>query len=202
MATATRTIGPADAGRRMTWEEYQTTVFQEGHRYELIGGRLVVFPPPSPRHGRTWKWVYHRLNAYSDLRPDVINYVIPGSAVFIEERPDDTAPEPDIAAFRDYPLDTEDEIKSWDEVSPILVVEILSPDNAYKDLERNVELYLAVPSIMEYWIFDPRNGLANTTMRVYRRRGRRWQRPIDLGPGETYTTKLLPGFSLLIDPLA
>lgn len=186
----------------MTWEEYRAVRGLEGYRYELIDGRLSVFPPPNLSHSRVWKWAYGKLDAYSESRPDIINYVISGSAVFVEERPGDTAPEPDIAAYRGFPLDAELDGISWDSVSPILVVEILSPDNAHKDLERNVELYLAVPSISEYWIFDPRDGLANTTMRVYRRRGQRWQRPIALGPGDTYTTKLLPGFSLVIDPLA
>ena len=33
-------------------------------------------------------------------------------------------------------------------------------------------------------------------------RGVKWQKPIAYHYGDTYTTKLLPGFSLLIDPLA
>ena len=67
---------------------------------------------------------------------------------------------------------------------------------------RNVELYLRVPSIREYWIFDPRQDPDRPTLRVYRRRGSRWQRPVDVAPGETYTTPLLPGFALLLDPHA
>jgi len=43
---------------------------------------------------------------------------------------------------------------------------------------------------------------ARTTFRVYRKRGAKWQKPIDYHYGDTYTTKLLPEFSLLIDPLA
>jgi Uma2 family endonuclease len=200
MLTATRTIGPADAGLRMTWAEYQSAIGQEGYRYELIDGRVTVLPVPNPQHQRIWRWIYDCLSKYSEQNIHIINYVVPSSSVLIEARPDDTAPEPDITAYRNYPLDREQ--VRWEEVSPILVVEIISPGTANKDLERNVELYLAVPTIMEYWIVDPRNGLSNTTMRVYRRRGPRWQKPIDLRTGDSYTTRLLPGFSLLIDPLA
>ena len=84
----------------------------------------------------------------------------------------------------------------------MFVVEIVSPDDPDKDLFRNVDLYEQVPSIREYWILDPRDGLANTTLRVYRRRGRKWQKPLDVKPGDAYSTKLLPGFCLRIDPLA
>ena len=43
----------------------------------------------------------------------------------------------------------------WEDVSPILVGEILSGDPE-KDMVRNVELYLLVPTIKEYWLFDTR----------------------------------------------
>jgi hypothetical protein len=36
-------------------------------------------------------------------------------------------------------------------------------------------------------------------MRVHRRYGERWK-VIDLAYGDTYTTRLLPGFTLTIDP--
>jgi len=41
------------------------------------------------------------------------------------------------------------------------------------------------------------------TLTVYRRRGGRWQRPIVVAFGEVYQTqRLLPGFSLTVDPRA
>jgi Uma2 family endonuclease len=83
-------------------------------------------------------------------------------------------------------------------VSPVLVVEVLSVDTADKDLERNRRLYAQVPSIQEYWILDTREGSANLTLYVYRRRGRRWTRPRTVLQGATYTTPLLPGFSLVM----
>jgi hypothetical protein len=36
-------------------------------------------------------------------------------------------------------------------------------------------------------------------MRVHRRYGKRWK-IIELAYGDTYTTRLLPGFALTIDP--
>jgi hypothetical protein len=37
-------------------------------------------------------------------------------------------------------------------------------------------------------------------MIVYRRHGKKWGAPIDVAFGETYTTRLLPGFQLVLDP--
>jgi Uma2 family endonuclease len=84
-------------------------------------------------------------------------------------------------------------------VSPILVVEVLSSDDPDKDLVRNVDLYHQVPTIKEYWVIDGRDDPNRPTLLVYRRHGRKW-RTYELAFGETYTTKLLPGFTLLLDP--
>jgi Uma2 family endonuclease len=59
-----------------------------------------------------------------------------------------------------------------------------------------------VPSIKEYWILDAREDADFPTLLVYRRRGRRWQEPITVGPNATYTTPLLPGFTLSLDTSA
>ena len=91
---------------------------------------------------------------------------------------------------------------NWRDVSPLLVAEILSDDTANKDLVRNRDLYLQVPSIREYWIIDPRQGTRQTILLVYRRRGRGWARVRTVVPGGTYTTPLLPGFSLVVTPHA
>jgi Uma2 family endonuclease len=84
----------------------------------------------------------------------------------------------------------------------LIVIEVLSEDNARKDLKRNVTLYALIASIKEYWILDPRENSNRPKLIVYRRRGRGWQKPIEIAYRGTYTTKLLPGFSLVVDPHA
>jgi Uma2 family endonuclease len=56
-----------------------------------------------------------------------------------------------------------------------------------------------VPSIKEYWLFDTRQSADRPTLHVYRRSRSRWQMK-EVAYGETYTTKLLPGFKLVVDP--
>jgi Uma2 family endonuclease len=197
-ATQRRQFGPADHGRRMTYEEFMAGDYQEGYKYELIDGELYVSPEANPDH--MWDEIHllYRLNDYARDYPEHINYVVNKARVFVPGREDVTAPEPDIAAYRIYPLRRPRRREGWERVNPRLVVEIVSPDNADKDLVRNVELYWLVPSIKEYWVIDQREE-AGCPLTVYRRQGKKW-RIIHVAAGESYTTPLLPGFELVIDP--
>jgi len=85
-------------------------------------------------------------------------------------------------------------------VSPVLVVEVISPDTAHKDLTRNRRLYLRVPTISEYWMLDTRDDLDRPSLIALRRDGTRWAAPINIPFGGTYETPLLPGFSLVVAP--
>jgi Uma2 family endonuclease len=193
-------IGPADHGRPLSLEEFSTSAWEEGYQYELIDGRLYVTPAADAPQGLTEHWIYHKLHRYAQAHPDVINFVYNKARVFVPDRPGVTNPEPDVAAYQDFPLTVPHSQVNWQNVSPVLVVEVLSLDDPNKDLVRNVELYLQVPSIREYWVIDTRGNADQPTMQVYRRRGQRWQRVIEVGFREVYTTRLLPDFTLVLDP--
>ena len=201
MATAL-VLTPADHGRPMTREDFEAARGQEGYCYELIDGKVYVSPAPDLPHDSILDWLLDVLKDYSRAHPEILNYVSPKARVYVPGQEETTSPEPDLAAYRDFPRHLPIRERSWRNISPILVAEIVSEDNPAKDLERNVELYVQVPSIREYWILDPRADADQPTFTVYRRRGRRWQNPITVGPGETYTTRLLPGLELPVDPHA
>jgi Uma2 family endonuclease len=192
-----------DHGRALSWEEYASADAEEGYRYELIEGRLFVSPPPSSLHEDCVKWLEKLLDAYAADRPDILDSVRPRACVFLPDAAAEevSALEPDLACYAEFaarfapPVD-------WRDYSPILVVEVISPDTANKDLVRNRRLYLQVPSIREYWILDPREGVEGLTMLVYRRRGRRWAACLTVGPGAVYMPPTLPGFELVLDPHA
>jgi Uma2 family endonuclease len=193
-------LRPTDHGRAMTLEEFNAARRQEGYRYELIDGRVYVAAVPSFSHWRLVRWLYQNLEGYAHQHPEVLNVVSFHSAVRVPARPLATQPEPDLAAYRDVPLNQPLDAVDWPDLNPILVVEVISEDDPAKDTRRNVALYQAVPSIREYWVLDPRPEPDQPRLIVYRRRGQRWQRPIEVAFGETYTTRLLPGFSLVVDP--
>lgn len=199
MATALK-LGPKDHGRSIaSLDEFMSASYKEGYQYELIDGKLYATPQANLPENRNEEWLVDKVKEYARLRPDVINYVTNKARVFVHGRTRTTCPEPDLAAYRDYPLDADFRAVRWQEVEPILVGEVASIDDPDKDWVRNVRLYLRVPSIREYWLLDTRQDPNRPTMRVHRRQGRKWQR-IDLSFGATYTTRLLPGFKLILDP--
>ncbi len=199
MSTALKKLGPADHGRPMTWEEFMAGDYVEGYHYELIDGKLYVSPEANMPEYRVEDWIHFKLKLYAHYHREVINFVANKARVFVPSRRRVTAPEPDVAAYRDFPLDRPLDSVRWQDVSPLLVVEVLSPESPDKDLVRNVELYLQVPSIREYWLFDTRDNPERLRLQVRRRHGGRW-RLSEFGPGDSYTTRLLPDFTLIVDP--
>lgn len=197
MATALK-IGLLDHGRPMSLDEFLTGDYEEGYRYELIDGKLYVNPSPNVPESMVERWISLKLHDYSLDHLEIVNCVLLKSRVHVPGRRRTTIPEPDVAAYQGFPLDRDFRALRWQDLSPILVVEILSADDPAKDLVRNVELYLQVPTIREYWVLDARLDPNQPSMRVYRRHGRQW-RILDVTPGATYTTRLLPGFELILD---
>jgi len=199
MATLLK-LGPADHGRPLALEEFLAAAYADGFHYELIEGKLCVSPAANAPEGIVELWILLKLWAYANTQEGVINYAHPKARVFLPEQAEVTAPEPDVAAYRDFPMHLPIREIRWEDTSPLLVVEVLSAEEPAKDLERNVNLYLQIPSIKEYWIFDTREDPERMTLYVYRRRGRRWQRRLAFGPDAVYATPLLPGFQLVINP--
>jgi len=197
MSTVSK-IGPEDHGRSMTFEEYQAGDYQQGYKYELIDGRLYVSPEANFPENWVDRWLFAKVFDFSREHPKIINFVTYKARVFVPGRAGITAPEPDLAAYHDFPLHRPIRKLRWEDVSPVLVGETLSGDPE-KDMVRNVELYLLVPTIKEYWLLDTREDPEQPILRVYKRHGKKW-RIQDFGFGQTYSTSLLPGFQLLIDP--
>ena len=193
-------LTPAWAGRDVSLEQFERANGKEGWRYELIDGRIEAFPTPQLPHDLIVEWINDCLRAYRDAHREVVNYVSGGSRVFIPSRREATCPQPDLAAFRDYPIRWPRQMRRWQDTKPILVVEVLSEGYHQKDLVRNVALYKEAASVKEYWILNPLDSGDHPTLRAYRKRGSSWQRPINLPFGGTYTPPLLPGFTLVVDP--
>jgi Uma2 family endonuclease len=198
MATAIK-LSATDHGREMTLEEFLTRDYASGFHYELIDGRLYVSPLPDLPEDILEEWLYRKLIRYSEIRPEIINYVTNKARVFVPGQPRVTAPESDLAAYRDFPIGRPFRTLRWQNVSPILTVEVLAIDDPDKDFVGNVELYLQVPSIKEYWILDPREDAERPSMHVYRRHGKRWQKS-EIHFGARFLTRLLPGFEPILDP--
>jgi Uma2 family endonuclease len=115
----------------------------DGHRYELIDGMLLVSPAPGPRHQKISMKLGSRLDVAC---PDDLHVLAAPFAV----RPSHILEvQPDLLVCRDS--DLTDKLLP---TAPLLVVEILSPSTALNDLNTKKAVYerLGVPS---YWVIDP-----------------------------------------------
>ncbi len=193
-------LTPADHDRPLTLEEFTSATHQEGYHYELIGGKVYASPLPNLPEDSLEVWISDLLRDCARKHPEAINHVTNKARVFVPGEEESTAPEPDVAAYHDFPHDRPLKERRWQDVSPVLVVEVVSEDDPDKDLVRNVALYQRIPSIREYWIVDGREDPDHPVFLVYRRRGKRWQKVIRVEPGTSYRTPLLPGFRLRVEP--
>jgi Uma2 family endonuclease len=199
MASVQLKLGPKDHGCPLTLDDFDEAEFKPGFRYEIIDGRLYVSNEPNPAENILENWLFMKLIAYSGRRRDIINYITVKSRLFVHSRREPTVPEPDLAAYHDFPLGKPYQEIHWQDLGPILVAEVLVEGDPHKDLERNRKLYLEAPSIREYWILDGRENPNEPTLIQLRRFGKRWIEK-EFPYGSTFKTKLLPGFSIAIDP--
>lgn len=115
----------------------------DGHRYELLDGALIVTPAPIPRHQRVVGRLYITLTAAAPAGTEV--FVAPLDVVLA----DDTVLQPDVLVARASEL-TERALMG----APLLAVEVLSPSTRRIDLLLKRDRYEAA-GCAAYWVVDP-----------------------------------------------
>ena len=115
----------------------------DGNRYELIDGTLIVSPAPGTRHQK----IVVKLSVRLDLAcPDDLHVL---AAPFAVRESPSTEVQPDVLVARDTDL-TEKLLP----VAPLLAVEVLSPSTALIDLNVKKALYQRMGAA-SYWVIDP-----------------------------------------------
>ena len=115
----------------------------DGHRYELIDGTLVVTPAPSIRHQRVVARVYTLLAARC---PEGLEVLFAPLDVALAE---DTVMQPDLLVARTTDFTDRDL-----PVAPLLAVEVLSPSTRRLDLTLK-RARLEAAGCASYWAVDP-----------------------------------------------
>jgi Uma2 family endonuclease len=115
----------------------------DGHRYELVDGTLVVTPAPSPRHQIVLLQLTRRL---ADACPADLRVLFAPLDVALG---DDTVLQPDLLVARRSDL-TERDLPG----APLLAVEVLSPSTRRIDLTLKRSRYEAA-GCPSYWVVDP-----------------------------------------------
>ena len=123
----------------------------DGNRYEVIDGELLVTPAPTLPHQRASAKLYLLLASYAESVGLELLYA-PFAVTFSVRR----EVQPDLAA---WPIPYHQSTPSFVELGSLaLAVEILSPSTARTDRHKKRHLYQS-QGVAEYWIVDVANRL-------------------------------------------
>ncbi len=182
-----RHFGPHSAGTLMTPQEFDRADFEEGWRYELINGVLVVSPIPLENERDPNGELEYLLRVYRDTHPQ-------GWAL-------------DATLF-EQTVKTQQNRRRADRVIwaglgrqprrrdvPTIIVEFVSAGkrDRQRDYEEKRDEYLPL-GVKEYWVIDR----FKKTMTVFWLQGDQVRKRV-VRANQKYKTALLPGFEL---PLA
>ena len=177
---------PQYRGLRVSAEEY-LALPDDGYRYELVEGVVVMSPSPTLRQQAVVAEILAQIMMY--LREHPVGHVFPESDVHLGTglRGGDLVYRPDLVFVRAERLPrTPDETLRG---PPDLVVEVVSPGSRRYDAETKRQDYERL-GVREYWLVDPERG-AMTFLRLVG--GRFVEPPAD---GETFASEAVPGFAL------
>lgn len=157
----------------------------DGWRYELVDGSLIVSPPPVTNHQRT---VVRLTSVIGGLVPQGFE---PVHEVALEIDVSNTLV-PDLVVARSDAFGR----RSFTPADLLLAVEVLSPSNARNDLVLKREVYASV-GIPNYWILDGRSEPRITVLSLDAG-GRRYDVVHEIGPGQSVT--LTQPFPITLTP--
>ena len=178
---------PAGPVVKLTYDDF--VLFpDDGKRHELIDGEHYVTPSPNTRHQRILARLHLLIGGWLDTHRIGLALFAPYDVVFS----DFDVVEPDLLYFSNQRA-AEVITPMHARGAPELAVEIASKGTRKRDETIKRRLYER-SGVSEYWVVDPELDV----IRVYRREGERFARPVELAreAGETLTTRLLPGLEM------
>lgn len=168
--------------RIYTMEDYMK--IDDGRRYELIGGEMIVVPSPRPKHQRVSGRIFNHFENY--LKNNRLGEVFSAPIdVILGEH----VVQPEILFISKEHLDIIGELNI--QGAPDLVVEILSISTAAHDKKKKSQLYFK-HGVKEYWLVDLDAKLVD----VFKtgEKGWRWVGTFD--QEDILSSALLPGLEI------
>jgi Uma2 family endonuclease len=181
-------LGPDDAGRAVSAEEFADALYEEPWRYERVRGRLVVMTPDGGDHVETASPWLRKLYAFWDNHPEVVDLVVGNAWIRVDDWTDRIG---DIGVYMAGALAAP---KIPDRI-PDLMFEIVSPGRTSRNRD-----YVSKRSeyerlgVKEYVIVDR----FKKQVTVHTLAAGAYQAQI-LTAADTYTSPRLPGLAI---PLA
>ena len=153
----------------------------DGRRYEIHGGELVVVPSPRLGHQIAAARLVALLEDYRRKAGGLV-VAAPFDVVFDEH----DVVQPDVVFFRAERVHLLDR-DAVAHVAPDIVVEVLSPSTADVDRGRKMRMF-ARYEVPEYWIVDP----VGRQVEVHALEGRAYRQAQVATDGDTLRSVLLP----------
>jgi len=134
--------------KKLTYSDYAAV--DDGYRYELINGELIMVPGPSSFHQRINKKLLLILDEFIESN-SLGELFIPPMDVVLD---DNNTFQPDIFIILHENISKIKENAIYG--APDFVVEIISPSSVINDRHKKKELYEKF-GVKEYWIVDIKN---------------------------------------------
>ncbi|HEX8154011.1 MAG TPA: Uma2 family endonuclease [Thermoanaerobaculia bacterium] len=170
------------AATKLTYDDY--AAIDDGQRYELIEGELVLNPAPILKHQFVTGAIHAILRAHVRANGVGLVMIAPTDVVLAPEN----VLQPDVlfVSKARATILTRANVQG----APDLVVETLSDGTRRRDENAKRRLYEQY-GVAEYWVVDPEAD----TVRVFRCEGERFTLAAQLyaSNGDVLTTPLLPG---------
>ncbi len=166
---------------------------EDGKRYEIIDGELLVTHAPHWGHQRVCGRLFSALDNWS-VETGLGEASLGPGVLFTET--DNVIP--DVAWIKQASLTNALDESGHLTQAPDLAVEVLSLGKNNQARDRNLKLRLySVQGVREYWIVDWREE----KVEIYRRASAQLTLQTTLYKGDTLTSPILPGFSYSMDRL-
>lgn len=174
--------------RKLTYDDY-AQIPDDGRRHEIIDGEHFVNAAPNVWHQRTLLRLLMSITSFVEARDLGEVFCSPIDVYFSEHN----VVQPDVLFIG---KDTGRADGPFVQMTPDLVVEILSTSNRRHDEVRKLRLYDEF-NVREYWIVDPPAKIVN----VYRRQNAGLTLVEKVEAGGTVTTPLLPAYTMRVQRL-
>ncbi len=183
-------VVPKSRKKILTYDDYAALTPAGSGLYELLNGKIIEMPSPTPAHQRVARQLFKKMDAFVELNQLGELFFAPLDTVFDQTN----TFQPDIL-FISKSRSAIIEAKKIDG-APDLVVEILSDGNTAKEMSYKKYIYES-SGVLEYWIVN----LLKQTVTVYNNIEGELLPSGIFPPSEKAISQILPGFELPVSDL-
>ena len=160
----------------------------DGFSYELVRGELRKMPPAGLQHGRIASRINTQLDTFTTERGLGCSYI--AEAGFILASDPDHVCVPDVSYLRQERVDAIADDRALSPGPPDLAIEVISPNDRYREVEEKVADYLAAGTLAVV-VIDPRRR----TVTVHRSTAA----PVELAESDTLEVgDVVPGWQMSV----